>query len=379
MARIIPEIDIIDDALISTLELDLTKMLSFTSQNVLEKAVPCLVSVLNRSGNTIKLEMMAKSCTSKISTFMDSSLQSNSLLYRCLLVISLVHRYYTFDDTETRATYEQIKYFCEKFKDDEAIWHIPIRSLGFLFLGTPSLMVLPDSFNLMHEIFNSSCIVAQSEIVRVFVEYLEGQNVGGESNFTYAGKLDINHLIGSGEAFADAGIPTAIMQTFMTPILDCVLSTNSSLYLPALRAVILALEQGLVHPILCIPAICALESNPDPSISRAAFQIHQKLHEKHSSFIHTKIVESIQAVHAYQVTLNGEEAPGCINNVSLIESTYSLISLIKKQRKIEFLKNLVSLLEPQLLGRSVKCNFITPDLPLCEICMPLHFHPQLPN
>jgi hypothetical protein len=118
-----------------------------------------------------------------------------------------------------------------------------------------------------------------------------------------------------------------------------------------MQCIISALENGSVHPILCIPSLCALESSHDQRLSLPAFTIHQKLYEKHSSFIHTKSVESVHCVYQYQISLQGPEATGLmmviigvIGGVSVIESLYSLTSQSKKKRKAELLKSLVNLL-----------------------------------
>lgn len=96
-------------------------------------------------------------------------------------------------------------------------------------------------------------------------------------------------------------------------------STDTTLSIPALHCIVSALESGSVHPVLCVPSLCALESNPDTQLSIPAFTIHKKLHEKHSSFIHTKTVESIHCVYNYQVSFNGPDAPGTHFKSELIE------------------------------------------------------------
>jgi hypothetical protein len=87
-------------------------------------------------------------------------------------------------------------------------------------------------------------------------------------------------------------------------------------------------------------------------LSLPAFSIHQKLYEKHSSFIHTKSVECVNCVYQYQIVLQGPEATGLlmviigvIGNVSVIESLYSLTSQSNKKRTAELLKSLVNLLK----------------------------------
>lgn len=231
------------------------------------------------------------------------------------------------------------------FKDHPS-YHIPISALCHLFLGCPSLLILPKTFAVIAQVLaDTGNSQAQIEIMMSLVNFLSSEDQASNDTDDTDAKVDIKDLLGTGASFSDAGIPSAVMQTFLGRILQLTISQNMELAKPALQAVVIALEQGIVHPILCIPTICAMESCEDTGMSRSAFHIHQKMHEKHTSFIHSKVFESVNCIYAYQLARN---SPPCgiskCTNVSVFAPMYTLLRQTKFRRN-EFLGHLCDLLD----------------------------------
>ena len=71
----------------------------------------------------------------------------------------------------------------------------------------------------------------------------------------------------------------------------------------AFDAVCIIVEQGLVHPILCTPALVAIQTCNVGSISDRASVLYDNLAEKHQTFIHTKNMESLRLMFDYQTKI----------------------------------------------------------------------------
>lgn len=90
-----------------------------------------------------------------------------------------------------------------------------------------------------------------------------------------------------------------------------------------------------------------MESNQDEGIAQQAFQLHQKLNEKHASFIHSRNIEAIKCLYTFQKKLSQKQLiplRGFSKDVSFMCPMYNLIR-IQKSRRNMFLKNLVTLFD----------------------------------
>jgi hypothetical protein len=93
-----------------------------------------------------------------------------------------------------------------------------------------------------------------------------------------------------------------------------------------------------------------MESNADEILAQQAFQIHQKMNEKHASFIHTRNMDAVQCVYTYQKALSRRElgvlphVRGFTRDAAFICPLYNLVRLSKSRRNT-FLKHLVSIFD----------------------------------
>ena len=93
------------------------------------------------------------------------------------------------------------------------------------------------------------------------------------------------------------------MQLYLERILGCLFVNNSKVVMAAFDVISLTLEQGLVHPILAVPSVVAMETCPMEALQNRAQRLHDQLSHKHASFIHTRNTESIRKSFDYQVLL----------------------------------------------------------------------------
>jgi cohesin loading factor subunit SCC2 len=68
----------------------------------------------------------------------------------------------------------------------------------------------------------------------------------------------------------------------------------------ALHTVYLTLNQGLVHPVQCVPYLIAAASDPEPAVHKEADQQLAELNKKYVGFIHTKAVQGVRQAFKFQ-------------------------------------------------------------------------------
>lgn len=96
------------------------------------------------------------------------------------------------------------------------------------------------------------------------------------------------------------GVSTYIAQRFLTHIVRIALGTSDELALTATQIIVSINRQGLVHPKECGPVLIALETSPDPTISKIAFQEHRSLHHKHETMFEKEYMKAVSQAFDYQ-------------------------------------------------------------------------------
>lgn len=114
-------------------------------------------------------------------------------------------------------------------------------------------------------------------------------------------------LIAKAEDQLEAGIGSSIMQRYLERVLQCALADSRPLQCAAVDVVSQVTLQALAHPMLCMPAIVALETSTDRLLSERAFKIHQDLHQKHASLIYARSMDCIKTMYIYQKRVQREK------------------------------------------------------------------------
>lgn len=106
-------------------------------------------------------------------------------------------------------------------------------------------------------------------------------------------------------------------------------------------------RSGFSHPITLSPTLAALTASPDAQLAGKAFSALAVLHQKHTSILATRFLDSARAVFAYVSAgtpagqavrgyrLNSEGVPE-----SLLGRWYSLLQKEKRQIQLDCLKAL---------------------------------------
>ncbi|KAI9005206.1 sister chromatid cohesion C-terminus-domain-containing protein [Gaertneriomyces semiglobifer] len=240
-----------------------------------------------------------------------------------------------------------------------------LTCLGQLFIGHPRLMLREDTREIMKQALDGSLVIQQS-MLNTFAEYLRGtqtQPVADASSKPTG--VDLSVLVGTAEELGDAGISSSVMQTYLPYILKCLLSAEPALTGLAFDVVEIILQQGLVHPILCVPGVVAMQACPMGEIRHRAAGVYTSLAEKHGSFIHGRSMDGVKECWMYVKRLSQKNGNGVGRVQGWNETTlrsadavhtvcepvlgkmYSVIQS-KRQRRNEFLGGMVKMMDVDL-------------------------------
>ncbi|KAJ3284338.1 Sister chromatid cohesion protein 2 [Borealophlyctis nickersoniae] len=420
---------------LEAIQKDLTQLLNQASQPMIAVVVPCLCTIVQTGTKQfVKLTGVLRRCFEFVKAFQAEIVKEpgkaqnapelvarKKTTWRCLLIVAQMVRHFDFDrlrgdvngaaENDINAisqgsildtVYESFMFFSGSKVNDKMTSSITLTALGHLFISHPQLMLRNDARALMDTILDGDTVSLKIELLRVFSEFLKSeqnrmieQAEKKEAAAASAGgqDIDVKVLIGNADEMGDAGVSSSLMQLYLTRILDCMLDTKQELMLIAFDAVTLILEQGLVHPILCMPAVVAMESNNDPVIRERAFKLHQHLHSKHTSFIHTKNIDCVKRMFEYRKGLavaEKQKAGGAVDPAFVLVRGFMMVpergsqrpeaylsrmySIVQsgKARRDEFLMNLVKLFDVDLKAPDDRliniplCRFVAENVALLD-------------
>ncbi|KAI8062104.1 sister chromatid cohesion C-terminus-domain-containing protein [Gongronella butleri] len=199
---------------------------------------------------------------------------------------------------------------------DEHIKLTALQALGHVYAAHPTYILAPKSLALLDRAFASDDVVLKTELMRVLDKFLQAEEIRLEKKAIDAGKqledkvIDVDTLLGNTEEFAELGVNGSLMQRYMDNILENCLSPASQLRLCAFDVVSAVINQGLAHPVLCMPAIIAAETSPDLALRTKAYYLHLYIHNKFGRILYSQINLTLQAAYAYQKLIQGDAPKG---------------------------------------------------------------------
>ncbi|KAJ7134305.1 hypothetical protein C8R44DRAFT_770123 [Mycena epipterygia] len=228
-----------------------------------------------------------------------------------------------------------------------------LQCLGYLFRAQPSLMTMDRSAVIMDDIFSSSDEERRGRLLKIIQEFLVSESAkhSAKQKDTIAIKgkakpADVNmeELVGNTDGFADSGVSSAVVQRYLTQILDAALSHNHpQIQAAAIDVLTFTIKQGLAHPLQSFPVIVALETSPNASLSTRASALHSILHQKHVSLLNTRYIQSARASFDYQRKVTPDHVQGFRMQPTPIAVLQRWYSLVREKRgtRQDFLKSLV--------------------------------------
>ncbi|KAF9541997.1 Sister chromatid cohesion protein 2 [Mortierella hygrophila] len=241
-----------------------------------------------------------------------------------------------------------------------ALQQSALQSLGHVFMSFPILMNSSRSVKVMDSVFAGHEFSLQTELLQIYTGFLLKIQTTPTSE---QGKGTGYSLVAKAEDHLEAGIGSSIMQRYLDRILKCALVADETLQVNAIDVITQVTLQALVHPMLCMPVIMALETSDDATICSRVLRIHKDLHQKHASLIYAKSMECIRTVYTYQTSLRGSKAN--VHGYKLIAETSQSVAMIchmynlvsdKRQPRNTLLSGLVKVLEVDLTSPEVEVD-----------------------
>uniref|UniRef100_A0A8C6XQP6 Nipped-B protein n=1 Tax=Naja naja TaxID=35670 RepID=A0A8C6XQP6_NAJNA len=261
---VVPLMEHPSETFLATMEEDLMKLIIKYGMTVVQHCVSCLGAVVNKVTQNFKF------------------------VWACF------NRYYVL---------ELLMYFTKH--SDEEVQTKAIIGLGFAFIQHPSLMfeqevktlynnILSDkncSVNLKIQVLKNLQTYLQEEDTRMQQADREWKKVAKQEDLKEMGDIS-------------SGMSSSIMQLYLKQVLEAFFHAQSSVRHFALNVIALTLNQGLIHPVQCVPYLIAMGTDPEPSMRNKADQQLVEIDKKYAGFIHMKAVAGMKMSYQVQQAIN---------------------------------------------------------------------------
>ncbi|XP_021751674.1 sister chromatid cohesion protein SCC2-like isoform X2 [Chenopodium quinoa] len=183
--------------------------------------------------------------------------------------------------------------------DDFGIKVRALQALGFLLIARPECMLEKDTGKILAATLSSSCDARlKLQALQNMYDYLLDAESQLGSDTVEDNVVDCSHDGGSVVPVAagagDTNICGGIVQLYWNHILERCLDTNEQIRQSGLKIVEVALRQGLVHPITCVPYLIALETDPLEVNSKLAHHLLMNMNEKYPAFFESRLGDGLQ-------------------------------------------------------------------------------------
>ncbi|CAB1352907.1 unnamed protein product, partial [Coregonus sp. 'balchen'] len=290
---VIPLMEHPSETFLTTIEEDLMKLIIKYGMTVVQHCVSCLGAVVNRVTRNYKFVWacfnryygaLTKLKTQHSEDSNNPVLAANKpALLRSLFTVGALCRHFDFDEEEFKGptkvvikdkVMELLLYFTKH--EDEEVQTKAIIGLGFQFIQYPGLMFMQDVMSLYNGILSD-----RKSSVNLKIQKLSKQE-------------DLKEM-----GDISSGMSSSIMQLYLKQVLEAFFHTQSNVRHFALNVIALTLNQGLIHPVQCVPYLIAMGTDPEPTMRNKADQQLVEIDKKYSGFIHMKAVAGMKM--SYQV------------------------------------------------------------------------------
>ncbi|KAF7700983.1 nipped-B-like protein B isoform X1 [Silurus meridionalis] len=314
---VVPLMDHPSETFLTTIEEDLMKLIIKYGMTVVQHCVSCLGAIVNKVTHNYKFVWACFNryygALNKLKTQHQEDPNSTVLgsnkpaLLRSLFTVGALCRHFDFDREEFKGNnkvvikdkvLELLLYFTKN--EDEEVQTKAIIGLGFLFIQHPGLMFVPDvktlyngqlsdrkrSVNLKIQVLKNLQTYLQEEDSRMQEADREWKKLSKQEDLKEMGDIS-------------SGMSSSIMQLYLKQVLEAFFHTQSSVRHFALNVIALTLNQGLIHPVQCVPYLIAMGTDPEPTMRNKADQQLVEIDKKYTGFIHMKAVAGMKM--SYQV------------------------------------------------------------------------------
>ncbi|KAM9329215.1 nipped-B-like protein [Gastrophryne carolinensis] len=365
---VVPLMEHPSETFLATMEEDLMKLIIKYGMTVVQHCVSCLGAVVNKATQNYKfvwacfnryygalLKLKTEHQDDPNSTVLTTN---KSALLRSLFTVGALCRHFDFDMEDFKGSskvnikdkvLELLLYFTKH--SDEEVQTKAIIGLGFTFIQHPILMFEVEVKNLYNNILSDkNCSVnLKIQILKNLQTYLQEEDTRmqqADRDWKKVSKQEDLKEMGD----ISSGMSSSIMQLYLKQVLECFFHQQSSVRHFALNVIALTLNQGLIHPVQCVPYLIAMGTDPEPSMRNKADQQLVEIDKKYTGFIHMKAVAGIKMSYLVQQAIISDPKR-IVRGFRQDESTSALCSHLysmirtNRQHRRAFLISLLNLFD----------------------------------
>uniref|UniRef100_A0A4W6GBB3 Nipped-B protein n=1 Tax=Lates calcarifer TaxID=8187 RepID=A0A4W6GBB3_LATCA len=296
---VVPLMEHPSETFLATIEEDLMKLIIKYGMTVVQHCVSCLGAVVNKVTHNYKFVWACfNRFYGKLCSYFDLVI---------LLVFGLQEKMFLQLRLEPQPNLEKVLelllYFTKH--EDEEVKTKAIIGLGFLVIMHPSQMFMPEVKSLYNGILadSASSINLKIQILKNLQTYLQEEDTRMQEADREWKKLSKQEdLKEMGDI--SSGMSSSIMQLYLKQVLEAFFHTQSSVRHFALNVIALTLNQGLIHPVQCVPYLIAMGTDPEPSMRNKADQQLVEIDKKYTGFIHMKAVAGMKMSYNLQQAID---------------------------------------------------------------------------
>uniref|UniRef100_A0A8C8DNG4 Nipped-B protein n=1 Tax=Oryzias sinensis TaxID=183150 RepID=A0A8C8DNG4_9TELE len=290
---VVPLMEHPSETFLATIEEDLMKLIIKHGMTVVQHCVSCLGAVVNKVTHNYKFVM---ACFNKFYSEIYIYIQHRSQVSAAFLMCSL-------QVVIKEKVLELLLYFTKH--EEEEVKTKAIIGLGFLVIMHPSQMFVPEVKALYNGILadGSSSINLKIQVLKNLQTYLQEEDTRMQEADREWKKLSKQEdLKEMGDI--SSGMSSSIMQLYLKQVLEAFFHTQSSVRHFALNVIALTLNQGLIHPVQCVPYLIAMGTDPEPTMRNKSDQQLVEIDKKYTGFIHMKAVAGMKMSYSLQQAIN---------------------------------------------------------------------------
>ncbi|XP_061214868.1 nipped-B-like protein isoform X4 [Neopsephotus bourkii] len=319
---VVPLMEHPSETFLATIEEDLMKLIIKYGMTVVQHCVSCLGAVVNKVTQNYKFVWACFNryygALSKLKSQHQEDPNSTILtankpaLLRSLFTVGALCRHFDFDHEDFKGNskvnikdkvLELLMYFTKH--SDEEVQTKAIIGLGFAFIQHPSLMFEQEVKTLYNSILSDkNCSVnLKIQVLKNLQTYLQEEDTRmqqADRDWKKVAKQEDLKEMGD----ISSGMSSSIMQLYLKQVLEAFFHTQSSVRHFALNVIALTLNQGLIHPVQCVPYLIAMGTDPEPSMRNKADQQLVEIDKKYAGFIHMKAVAGMKMSYQVQQAIN---------------------------------------------------------------------------
>uniref|UniRef100_A0A8D1MFS5 Nipped-B protein n=1 Tax=Sus scrofa TaxID=9823 RepID=A0A8D1MFS5_PIG len=319
---VVPLMEHPSETFLATIEEDLMKLIIKYGMTVVQHCVSCLGAVVNKVTQNFKFVWACFNryygAISKLKSQHQEDPNNTSLLtnkpalLRSLFTVGALCRHFDFDLEDFKGNskvnikdkvLELLMYFTKH--SDEEVQTKAIIGLGFAFIQHPSLMFEQEVKNLYNNILSDkkSSVNLKIQVLKNLQTYLQEEDTRmqqADRDWKKVAKQEDLKEMGD----VSSGMSSSIMQLYLKQVLEAFFHTQSSVRHFALNVIALTLNQGLIHPVQCVPYLIAMGTDPEPAMRNKADQQLVEIDKKYAGFIHMKAVAGMKMSYQVQQAIN---------------------------------------------------------------------------